>query len=202
MIELHNLSKTFGEHVIYSHLNMNFSSGKIIGITGPSGSGKTTLFNLIAGLTEPDSGQITGIDRTKLSYVFQEDRLLPWRTVRENLLFVAPGQEKKIEAILTMVGLEDWADAYPGALSGGMRQRAAIARAFSYPSEVLLMDEPFSSLDQALKIKLIEAFEMLFKRDPKTVLWISHDIRELKALCDEIYTLVGKPARFKSFGGQ
>ncbi|MEG0378083.1 MAG: ATP-binding cassette domain-containing protein, partial [Eubacterium sp.] len=189
-IEIKNLSKAFGNDQIYEQFNTTFETEQITGITGPSGSGKTTLLNLCAGLQVPDSGQITGIDHGKLSYIFQEDRLLPWRTVRENLEFVLKEKDlEKVPEILELVGLSAYAEHYPKALSGGMRQRVSIARAFCYPSEILLMDEPFSSLDTGLKERLMNDFLELWYKDKKTVIFVSHNQQELEHLCHRIIFL-------------
>ncbi|MEG2896956.1 MAG: ABC transporter ATP-binding protein [Eubacterium sp.] len=182
-IEIKNLSKVFGQDRIYKDFNITFKENTISGLSGPSGIGKTTLLNFCAGLKQPDSGIITGIDLKKLSYIFQEDRLLPWCTVLENLEFVLKEKDKqKAFEILKMVNLEDYAGYYPNALSGGMQKRVSIARAFCYPSETLLMDEPFGNLDQVLKEHLMDVFLKLWKENQKTVIFVSHNREELKKL--------------------
>ena len=134
-IKIENLTKAYGNEVIYRDFSIKFPENKITGIMGPSGSGKTTLLNLLAGVTAPDSGIIEGVEDGKVSYIFQEDRLLPWRTVKQNLCFVLDKeQESTVAPILEMVGLAEYADYYPKALSGGMRQRVSIARARSQNS--------------------------------------------------------------------
>lgn len=201
MIEIKHLRKSYGDRQIYEDLSLKIETGDLVGIMGPSGSGKTTFLNLLAGLQSPDGGEIIGIDKNRISCVFQEDRLLPWCTVRENIQFAAPASDQKINEILSMVGLEDVSKAYPATLSGGMRQRVSIARAFCYPSDLLLMDEPFSSLDQAMKMQLIEALKVLLERDPKTVIWVSHDEELLKSFCHKIYALKGRPVVFEEVRG-
>jgi len=202
-ITIKNLSKAFGDQVIFEHFNLELESNKITGILGPSGSGKSTFLNLCCGLEKPDGGTIAGVNPQFISYIFQEPRLLPWRTVRENLRFVLKqksmkkieSQEEAIKHMLQVVGLETAGDFYPGELSGGMRQRVSIARAFLYPSELLLMDEPFSSLDLELKNKLMEDFLEIWKNDQRTVVFVSHDREEIKRLSHEILTFSDKPVK-------
>lgn len=197
-IRVENLTKAYGNELIYHNFGISFPENKITGIMGPSGSGKTTLLNLLAGVIAPDSGRIEGVEDGKISYIFQEDRLLPWRTVKENLSFVLNKEEESaVMPVLEMVGLAEYADYYPKALSGGMRQRVSIARAFCYPSTLLLMDEPFSSLDFELKDRLTEDFKRLWQRDPKTVIYVSHNRDELTKICDLIYVLKEKPVKIE-----
>lgn len=197
-IKIENLTKAYGNEVIYRDFSIKFPENKITGIMGPSGSGKTTLLNLLAGVTAPDTGMIEGVEDGQVSYIFQEDRLLPWRTVKQNLCFVLDKeQESTVAPILEMVGLAEYADYYPKALSGGMRQRVSIARAFCYPSSLLLMDEPFSSLDYELKDRLAEDFKHLWQQDPKTVIYVSHNRDELTKICDAIYLLKEKPVKIE-----
>ncbi|KNZ42466.1 ABC transporter ATP-binding protein [Acetobacterium bakii] len=202
-ITIKNLSKSYGDQVIYENFNLVLEKNKITGILGPSGSGKSTLLNLCCGLTNPDKGTIEGVNFQSISYIFQEPRLLPWRTVRENLRFVMkqkaikkPGlDEDRINGMLQLVGLETVGEFYPQELSGGMRQRVSIARAFLYPSELLLMDEPFSSLDCALKNKLMDDFLEIWKNDQRTVVFVSHNRDEIERLSQVILTFSDKPVK-------
>ncbi len=201
MIEFKNVSKKLGDHQIFDALNLVIPDREIIGISGPSGVGKTTFLNLCAGLMVPDSGEVCGIKAGDVSCVFQEDRLLPWQTVMENITFVLKKENpREIQKVLSMVGLTGQEETYPKALSGGMRKRVAIARAFCYPSRLLLMDEPFGSLDVALKNQIMDDFIKLWQAHPRTVIFISHDIRELKRICDQILVFKGRPVQVqKSF---
>lgn len=202
-ITIKNLSKAYGDQVIFEDFNLVLEKNKIIGILGPSGSGKSTFLNLCCGLEKPDSGTIIGVNLQTISYIFQEPRLLPWRTVRENLRFVlkqksirkAGPHEETINEILKLVGLDTVGDFYPQELSGGMRQRVSIARAFLYSSELLLMDEPFSSLDLALKNKLMDDFLEIWQHDQRTVIFVSHDRLEIERLSHEILTFSDKPVK-------
>jgi len=202
-ITIKNLSKAFGDQVIYENFNLVLEKNRITGILGPSGSGKSTLLNLCCGLEKPDSGTIEGVNFQAISYIFQEPRLLPWRTVRENLRFVLkqksikkPGPDEEIiNDMLRLVGLETVGEFYPQELSGGMRQRVSIARAFLYPSELLLMDEPFSSLDCTLKNKLMDDFLEIWKNDQRTVVFVSHNRDEIERLAQVILTFSDKPVK-------
>lgn len=202
-IIIKNLSKKYGGETIFEDFNLVFEKNKITGILGPSGAGKTTLLNLCSGLEQPDCGTIEGINFQSISYIFQEPRLLPWRTVRENLRFVfkekaikKPGvHDADIDAMLELVGLATVGDYYPQELSGGMRQRVSIARAFLYPSELLLMDEPFSSLDCSLKNRLIDDFLKIWEQDKRTVIFVSHHEDEIRRLAHVILTFSDKPVK-------
>ncbi len=202
-IEINQLDKAFGEQIIFKAFDLTIPAEKITGISGPSGCGKTTLLKMIAGLIKVDSGEIKGADPASISYIFQEPRLIPWRTVRENLRFVlktsqtrrAGVDDDRINAMLSLVGLAEVGTYFPDQLSGGMRQRVAMARAFLYPSQLLLMDEPFSSLDQALKDQLMEAFLNIWESDRRTVIFVSHDEDEIRGLSHQILRFSQKPVR-------
>jgi NitT/TauT family transport system ATP-binding protein len=180
---------------------MNIEPYEITCILGPSGVGKTTLFNVISGLTDYDGGEITGIENRNISYLFQEPRLLPWLTVYENIDIVLKNiyPEKKRNEVIThyleMVGLIEYIDNKPEELSGGMKQRLAIARTFAYPSSLLLMDEPFQGLDVKLKNDIIESFLKLWEKDKRTVLFITHDIEEALKVSDQIYIIQDNPVK-------
>jgi NitT/TauT family transport system ATP-binding protein len=170
-------------------------------ITGPSGCGKTTLLNIIAGLDRDFTGALSfkpsdgGAPR--IGYVFQSPRLLPWRTVRENIALVLPHNADRVElaGLLTEIGLADAADAYPAQLSGGMARRAALARAFAIAPDLLLMDEPFMSLDAAAADRLRSMLLRLVSTRPATVLFVTHDLAEAVELADRILVLSPPPGR-------
>lgn len=203
MIEIKNLTKSYGDLMVYKDFDLKLPLNKIICFLGPSGCGKTTLFNIIAGLEPYDSGAVLGTENLKFSYGFQDTRLLPWYTASENIQFVLKSIYEKDKAIeianyyLEMVELSEYANYYPNQLSGGMKQRVALARAFAYPSNFLFMDEPFKGQDLKLKNTLIEAFLNLWKREPKTVWMVTHDIEEAKIIADIIITLEGRPVKIK-----
>lgn len=183
-MEIKNLYKSYGGHVVYENFNLEIAEGQITCILGESGSGKTTLLNVIAGLTEY-RGEVT---RASSSYIFQTPRLVPCLTVRGNLRLVCKDEEK-IDKILAEAEISQQADAYPVRLSGGQAQRASVCRAFLYDSDILLMDEPFSSLDLKLKIKMMDLFRRMREERRKTVLFVTHDIDEALYLADRIVVI-------------
>jgi NitT/TauT family transport system ATP-binding protein len=197
-VMINSISFGYEEDKLYDNFSMTFKEHHIVGLFGASGCGKTTLLNLCAGLIPLDSGTIKGINPQKISYIFQEPRLLPWKTVEDNLNFVLPEDEKnreKVKKVLKMVHMYDHRHKYPRELSGGMKQRVSIARAFVYNSELLLMDEPFQGLDDKLKQEIIADFKALWALDKRTVLYVSHDIEEMGLMTHEIYQLSGLPLK-------
>ncbi len=170
-------------------------------ITGPSGCGKTTLLNIIAGLDRDFTGALnfkpSDGGPPRIGYVFQSPRLLPWRTVRENVALVLARNSNpaEVEGLLTEIGLADAADIYPAQLSGGMARRAALARAFAIAPDLLLMDEPFLSLDAAAADRLRSLLLRLISTRPATVLFVTHDLAEAVALADRILVLSPAPGR-------
>lgn len=202
-VEVKDVSKRYGNLQVLRDFNIKFEEKTISALLGPSGCGKTTLLNIISGLEQYDSGNIKGIENKKFSYIFQEDRLVPWLSVEENIHFVLKRLYRNQEIInitdkyLKIVGLEEYKHYYPRELSGGMKQRVAIARAFAYPSDILLMDEPFKGLDMDLKTNLSEAFISLWKKDKKTVVFVTHDMNEAMVLADYVFILDGKPLAIK-----
>ncbi|MFW5710589.1 MAG: ABC transporter ATP-binding protein [Spirochaetota bacterium] len=203
-IQCNRLSLSFRDLKVFDNFSLDIPDRHVTAILGPSGCGKTTLLNLISGLLGPDSGSVSGVQGERISYLFQEPRLLPWKSVRKNIElvltahFTAGELAERSSSFLDMVGLSRFADYYPHELSGGMRQRAAVARAFAYPAGVMLMDEPFQALDLHLKLALIELFERLWCRDKRTALFVTHDIQEAVLLGDSIVVLYGPPAEIQA----
>lgn len=197
MINIENLSKNFGDLNVYDKFNLNIHTNKVTTILGPSGCGKTTLLNLISGTLKLDQGNIHGIDNSKLSYLFQEPRLLPWLSVEDNIKFVLNTKDsissEKINKYLNMVDMTAHKNSFPMELSGGMMQRVAIARAFAVDSNILLMDEPFKSLDFELKLNLVNIFKKLWTEDHRTVVLVTHDVQIATLISDEIIIFSKQP---------
>jgi ABC-type nitrate/sulfonate/bicarbonate transport system ATPase subunit len=160
-------------------------------VVGPSGCGKTTLLKLIAGLEKPDAGNIVFSEESRFGFMFQDARLLPWLTVEENLRLAfpsqnVPGAREEIAKTLGLAGLAGWEAAYPRQLSGGMAQRAALARALCRKPRVLLLDEPFGALDAFTRTRLRQELDKLWKNLKMTVVMVTHDIEEAVYLADKI----------------
>lgn len=187
MIELCNVTQKYGALTVYENFSLSLEEGKIACILGASGCGKTTLLNMLAGLV-PFSGTIEPMQ--PCSYIFQQPRLVPNLTVEGNLRLVCR-DAARIRDMLGRVGLADKAKAYPVELSGGQAQRVSIARAFLHPSSLLLMDEPFSSLDTALKIRLMRLFAEIWREERRTVLFVTHDVEEAYMLAHRALVLRG-----------
>jgi NitT/TauT family transport system ATP-binding protein len=203
-LEIDDISKSFtngsGETVdVLDSVSFDVTRGSFTSIMGPSGCGKTTLLNIVAGLLDIDGGTIKedGVPRHPgelfCPYVFQEPRLLDWATVGENISFVLSAQDipksehdELIEEHLDKVGLDGEADSYPQELSGGMQQRVGIARALSVDSDVILMDEPFSSLDEITASTLRADLVDLWQETGKTILFVTHDMREAIYLSETV----------------
>lgn len=185
------------KHVL-GRVHFAAAAGETVAITGPSGCGKTTLLNIVAGLDGDFRGHVERPPLGRIGYVFQEPRLLPWRTVADNLRLVLAGsreeQEQRIARILAEVGLADARDVFASRLSLGMARRVAIARAFVIEPELLLLDEPFVSLDTptARRMRLL-LLELLAAHRP-TTLFVTHDLREAVTVADRILVLSHPPA--------
>ncbi|MEE4197963.1 MAG: ABC transporter ATP-binding protein [Bacteroidales bacterium] len=202
-LQIHKLYKSFGDITLFRDFSLEIKEHTITCILGPSGCGKTTLLNMISNTTQPDTGEFTGFANKIISYIFQEPRLLPWKTVIDNIAFVLndsiSSKEKRAIAAgySQMVELEKFNNYYPSQLSGGMKQRVAIARAFCYPSEIILMDEPLKALDLRLKMNLMKSFRRLWQRDKRTVIFVTHDIDEALLLGNDIYVFSKAPVEIK-----
>jgi NitT/TauT family transport system ATP-binding protein len=211
-IHLERVSKVFGKpgtdgsYRAVDDLNLEVHPGQMLAILGKTGCGKSTIFNMIAGLTEPTSGtvRVTGRDpfadfdsfRGKIAIVFQNDRLLPWRSAIQNvelglemLDLPAPERRETAQLWLSKLGLGGHENDFPHALSGGMRQRVSIARAFATNANILLCDEPFSALDESTAGRLRAEFVRLVKENGKTAVFITHSISEALEIGDRIVVM-------------
>ena len=199
MIKLIDVSKKFDDLTLLKDFNVSFEKNKITCLFGPSGVGKTTIANIVAGIIPVDKGRVEGIDNSLFSYVFQEPRLLKWYNVYENIDFVLKDvykPDKRVEIInsyLNMVELSEYKNYKVDALSGGMAQRVSLARAFAYPSHILIMAEPFKGWDNKLKNEMSSLFLKMWNLSQRTVIFITHDIEEAIDLSHIIYTLKNRP---------
>jgi sulfonate transport system ATP-binding protein len=186
--------------------------GEFVALLGPSGSGKSTVLNMIATLIRPSAGEIlidrklvvTGRATPNVGYVFQRDTLFPWRTVADNIgyglqLAGVPDAERKerIAICVAQAGLKGFERAYPSALSGGMRQRAALMRTLVVEPQILLMDEPFGALDTHTKIDMHQVLLRIWEREQQTVLFVTHDLGEALTLADRIILFSARPGQIK-----
>jgi NitT/TauT family transport system ATP-binding protein len=217
VISFDNVTKVFqrpdgrGDFVAVDKLSFDIGKGEIVAVLGKTGCGKSTMFNIVAGLIEPTSGQarVIGHDpfrdfdffRGKIGIVFQGDRLMPWRSTLDNVLLglqildCEPKQaQDTARAWLTRLGLAGHENDYPHALSGGMRQRVSIARAFAVDPEILLCDEPFSSLDEMTARDLRAEFVRLVRQNHKTAVFITHQLNEAMEIGDRVLVFQ-RPAR-------
>ncbi|MBW2149041.1 MAG: ABC transporter ATP-binding protein [Deltaproteobacteria bacterium] len=191
-------------------INMEVREGEFAALIGPSGCGKSTFLYMVAGFDNPTGGQIF-LDNREINrpgpdrgIVFQEYILFPWRTVEQNILFGLELQkansvlmQERLQRLLELTGLQGFEKAYPHTLSGGMQQRVAIARALAYEPEVLLMDEPFGSLDAQTKLRMIEDFIKIWESTKKTVLFVTHAVDEALMMADRVYLFSARPSRIK-----
>ncbi len=214
-IVVKNLRKVFEEGgsdqkqvVAIEEISFSVNKASFLCIVGPSGCGKTTLLRILAGLEEKTSGEVKLVherpDHPLTSMVFQENSVLPWLSVRENIAYGLKmrgvPQEQRDEVVqryVEMVGLSKFADSYPHQLSGGMKQRVSVARAFANDPEILLMDEPFASLDEQNKLLLQEELLRLWEGTGKAVVFVTHSIDEALVLSDEILVMTAHPGRKK-----
>lgn len=204
-MKLKNIQKSFDKKVVLDGITLEIPEKKITVILGESGCGKTTLLNIISGQIQEFNGEIEfEREYNSFSYIFQEDCLIPWKTVFENIEYVLKDKipqkdiKKHIFSYLDMVNLRDSAYEYPNVLSGGMRRRVNIARAFSFPSNYLFMDEPFEFLDIKIKKEIIADLKKLQTLEKKTVIFITHDLDSAIELGDQIVVLTKKPTQIKA----
>ncbi|MGM0471197.1 MAG: ABC transporter ATP-binding protein [Bacillota bacterium] len=199
-----------GETVALQELSFTIDKGEFISLVGPSGCGKSTTLSLISGLLSPSSGQvlidgqeIAGINQ-QVGYMLQEDYLFPWRTILDNVLLSLELKSKlndvtyqRAKKLLADYGLKDFEDYYPDQLSGGMRQRVALARTLVFEPEILLLDEPFSALDYHTKLTLENEVSQILRAAGKTVILVTHDIAEAVAMSDQVFVFTKRPGQIK-----
>lgn len=211
-----NLKKVFGEESdaareVISDVSLSLGHGEIVSVVGPSGCGKSTLLNLLCGLVPRTGGEVfwyggvsTGMPR-RVGYMLQKDLLLPWRTALKNVTLgleihnISSGERiERARQLLDTIGLDGFHDYYPSALSGGMRQRVALARTLANEPEVLLLDEPFAALDFQTKLVLENDMARLVRSQRRSLLLITHDVEEAVSLSDRVIVLTHRPARIRA----
>ena len=182
-------------HVL-GEIGFTLANGEVAALVGPSGCGKTTLLRIIAGLDRDYQGTVSLPPHCRLGMVFQEPRLLPWRTLEQNVRLAAPdATDADLDALFATLGLAAHRHHYPGELSLGLARRVALARAFAVHPDLLLLDEPFVSLDDALAMRLRDELAELVTRRPVTTLLVTHNVEEAIALADRLFLLSPSPAR-------
>jgi ABC-type nitrate/sulfonate/bicarbonate transport system ATPase subunit len=211
-LRLDQVSMTFatpaGAFQALAPVTLDIAQGRFVSLIGPSGCGKSTIFNIVAGLLQPSGGHVSidGADSTgtigRVGYMLQKDLLLPWRTVLDNVILGmeiqgVPLREARERALplLCRYGLAGFEYAYPNALSGGMRQRAALLRTLLFDTDVILLDEPFGALDAQTKLHMQQWLLGLWADFGKTVVFVTHDIEEAIYLSDEVHVMATRPGR-------
>ncbi|MBO9196717.1 ABC transporter ATP-binding protein [Rhizobium sp. 16-449-1b] len=213
LIELRNVSKTFGATKALSDLEVSIRPGELVTVVGPSGCGKSTLFNILAGLEEPDPGNILrlkGVSSTasdllgKVSFMPQRDLLLPWRNVIDNAILaleiegMSRAEARKLAMeMLPEFGLAGFENQYPNQLSGGMRQRVALMRTFLFKRDLMLLDEPFGALDALTRTMMQRWLLDVWQKHKRTVLFITHDVDEAIFLGDRVLVMTARPGKVK-----
>lgn len=213
-LEVKNVSKHFGNNHVLDDINIYLNDGEIVSILGASGGGKTTLFNIISGLMIPDAGnvllneeEVTGMSG-RISYMLQKDMMLPYKTIADNValpLMIKKdgssifGKKKRARKeackYFKEFGIEGCENMYPGQISGGMRQRAALLRTYLFSKDVALLDEPFSALDTITRSSMHQWYLSIMEQIKLSTLFITHDVDEAVILSDRIYILAGHPGR-------
>lgn len=214
-ISFQNISKRFDtpgqkEFVALNDFSLDIDEGEFVAVVGPSGCGKSTALNIAAGLTQPSGGRVV-VDNAEVlepgperGVIFQQYALFPWLTVRQNVEFglkvagLAKAERARIaDHYIDLVGLGDFADALPKTLSGGMKQRCAIARAYAVDPKILLMDEPFGALDALTRVQLQNQLLTMWNSDRRTVMFITHDVDEAVFLASRVIVMASRPGRIQ-----
>jgi len=211
IVQVRDITKYYGSDIhALDNINLGFPTGQMTTLLGPSGCGKTTLLKIVAGLLEPSAGEIVVKGKVvtgpgpERAFVFQDFALLPWASVLRNVGFglelrgdAREGREEKARHYIEEVGLSGFEDKYPHELSGGMRQRVGLARALAVDADVLMMDEPFSAVDEQTRRKFQEDLLRLLAIEKKTVIFVTHSIEEAVYVSDRIVLLSPRPGRIQ-----
>ena len=193
-----------------TNVNLSVFENDFVVIIGPSGCGKSTLLSIIAGLLKPTAGEVivngqTGRQPGATALMFQDPLLLPWRTVSKNIEFALEPRNlsreeraSRVDKYLKLVGLEEFREAYPGQLSGGMKQRVALSRALAMETEIVLMDEPFGALDEQTRIMLADELVKIWRNVRRTVVFVTHSLSEAVYLAERIVVMSSRPGTIKA----
>jgi NitT/TauT family transport system ATP-binding protein len=201
LLRLDHVGMAFGALPVLQDLSLDVRRGEFVALVGPSGCGKTTLLNLCSSYLRPTAGAVHRAGRVRM--VFQQDGLFPWLTVGENVrmglrhVSDESDRDRRASALVELVGLPAFEGHYPHQLSGGMRQRVELARALAGDTDILLMDEPFSSLDYLSRLRMRGELARLLRERPRTVVLVTHDIEEAAQLADRVLVLTERPARVR-----
>lgn len=208
MVNVRNVSKCYGELEVLTDINFQVDGAEFFVVVGPSGCGKTTLLKIIAGLETPSSGSVLingkppDLRAQRIGFVFQEDSLFPWRTVEENVRFGREIRglplENTVKEMISLVGLRGFEHFHPHQISGGMRKRAAIARALAVDPFLLLMDEPFGDLDAQTRWIMHKELWSIHEKLKKTTIFVTHNVEEALYLGDKVMVLTKRPGTVKS----
>tara|TARA_B100002003_G_C14133521_1_gene545119 strand:+ start:907 stop:1638 length:732 start_codon:yes stop_codon:yes gene_type:complete len=203
IITFENVSKSFGAITALENVNISVDQGEFLALVGPSGCGKSTILRIASGLDYPSLGSMN-TNTKKVGYVFQDSTLMPWRTVRKNIELLAELEKidkkiikKKANAIIELVGLQDFSEHYPIALSGGMKMRASLARSLVLEPELFLFDEPFGALDLITRGRLNVELMQLYNYKKFTSLFVTHSVEEALFLSSRVLVFSGRPGTIK-----
>ena len=208
LLELQDISHSYhnmdGETLALSHLTLSLKQGDFVSIVGPSGCGKSTLLSIISGLIPPESGKVK-LNGSHIGYMLQKDHLLEWRTVYRNIVLglevqhkISSDTKEKVLKYLKQYGLEQFANAKPSELSGGMRQRVALIRTLILEPDLLLLDEPFSALDYQTRLAVGDDIGQIIRREKRTAILVTHDLAEAISLGDKVIVLTERPGAVKT----
>ncbi len=193
VLKVENLKKSYGDLLVIDRLTLELKKGESLFLFGPSGCGKTTFLKVVAGLIDNFEGKVER-NFEKIGFVFQEPRLIPWLTVKENLMFVYE-DEKRVQEVIDITGLRGFEDSFPRQLSGGMKQRVNLARAILSKPDLLILDEPFSSLDIHIKYRLMKDILRIKQRCKVSFLGVTHDPKEASIMANKVVVLSKRPTR-------
>ncbi len=209
LLEINNISKSYhtkeGEILAIKEINLTINKGEIISLVGPSGCGKSTLLSIISGLDKLDKGIIKKDKDLKIGYMLQSDALLPFLTIYENAILglkiqnnLTKDRLNYVDYLLKLYNLDDFKNNYPSSLSGGMKQRLALIRTLAINPDILLLDEPFSALDQQSRLMISDDVYKIVKKEKKTVILVTHNIEEATVFSDKVIILSKRPAIIKN----